>query len=106
MQYFISSLKQDVTLPNKTTMDQDTQAALAEHIDKGQAIRHFHKFGRDQWNYINNLANFIGIPSLPQVLENLYVYVSAARQKQLMYYKRLKFRITGSGTFQCTNDKQ
>ncbi|MPC17831.1 Flavin-containing monooxygenase FMO GS-OX-like 4 [Portunus trituberculatus] len=41
VQFFLSSLKQDITLPDKTAMDQDTQAAFAEHIDKGKAVKFF-----------------------------------------------------------------
>lgn len=81
-------------------MDQDTQAAFTEHIDKGKAVRHFHKLGKEQWGYAKDLTSLGGIVSLPQVLTELYGYVSSLRQAQLMYYKCAQFRIKDSNTFQ------
>ena len=86
-------------------MDQDTQAALAEHIDKGQDIIDFYRLRERQWNYYNDLATSIKISSLPSVLVKLHTYVCAIRETQLMYYKRLKFKITSLDTFQCIDDE-
>ena len=103
MRFYLSSLKQDIILPNKTAMDQDTQAAFAEHIAKGKVVRHFHKFGKQQWGYAKDLSSLGNILSLPEVLNELYAYVSSLRQAQLMYYKCAQFRIKDSNTFQHIN---
>ncbi|XP_050725812.1 uncharacterized protein LOC127003340 isoform X2 [Eriocheir sinensis] len=100
VQYFIKTVKQDIALPNKTTMEQSIQAAFADHWNKGQATRHFHKLGKKQWNYNNDLAALAGIPPLPPYNENLYDFVSQHRKKELMYYKNMSFKITGPDTFQ------
>lgn len=100
MQYFIKTIKQDICLPNKTTLEQSFQAALTEHCNKGQALRHFHVLGKNQWNYDNDLAALASIPPVPQYSEALYDFVSFYRKTNLMYYKNMQFKITGPDTFQ------
>lgn len=81
-------------------MEQSIQAAFADQCNKGQAIRHFHKLGKKQWNYNNDLAGLAGVPPLPLYNENLYNFVSEHRKKELMYYKNMRFKITGPDTYQ------
>lgn len=81
-------------------MEQSTQAALAEHFNKGQALRHFHVLGNNQWDYVKDLAALGNIPPLPTYRRDLYEFVSFYRKTQLMYYKNMQFKITGPDTFQ------
>lgn len=81
-------------------MEQSIQTAIAEHSNKNQDFKYFHKLAEKQWNYRNDLATLASIPPVPEFMRDLHDLVAFSRKTKLMHYKNMKFKVTGPDTFQ------
>ncbi|ROT64463.1 hypothetical protein C7M84_017592 [Penaeus vannamei] len=67
---------------------------------QGVEARHFHNMSVLQWEYTRNMAALAGIHATNPVVEALFTAVREVRNKTLMTYKKNRYRITGSDSFE------
>lgn len=99
VQYYLKTQTGTLPLPSEPEMNASIKNEFEDHITKGLHIRHFHKMGKLQWQYTDNLAKVAALPILPQAVRDLFDAVHATRIASLMTFKRSSYRITGETTF-------
>jgi len=100
IRYFVKILMEEVDIPTKVEMYEDTEKEKNYRINTlGMREKDFHKMGDLQWDYNADIAKLANIQPLPPVIEKLYREVWSRRKLDLVQYKNDKFTIKDSDQF-------
>lgn len=94
----VAVLSGKASLPSRKVMEENIIKDLEEKIAIGWPERHAHKLGEKQFQYYDDLADFVGCERIPPVVKSLYEHRHEMGRKKLAEYKNEEFRIVD----QCT----
>ncbi|XP_043462320.1 flavin-containing monooxygenase FMO GS-OX-like 2 [Leptopilina heterotoma] len=98
-QYIMGILEGRVKLPTPEEMKEDFEREKQSLLDSGIPIRHINKLVDRQWDYYDEIAAAVHVPSFPPVIKKIYNYSNKMRELDLMTYKNYQYRIIDSENF-------
>ncbi|KAI4497513.1 hypothetical protein M0802_007524 [Mischocyttarus mexicanus] len=90
VQYFLSILKNRLTLPTKSEMLEDSKLKTTKK-------RHAHRMMIEQWEYADSLADTGGFNRLPAFYKAGYIVWQLNKKINLLRYKDAKFIVSDNG---------
>jgi len=98
--YIASILSGQQTLPTFKDMMDDTQNEINENTDTGISYRYFHRLGKKQWDYDNDLALLSGAKKNPPIIYILYFESIKNMMKDIYTYKSFEFKQIDETSFE------
>ncbi|XP_030828992.1 flavin-containing monooxygenase FMO GS-OX-like 2 isoform X1 [Strongylocentrotus purpuratus] len=97
--FFLAALDGSVKLPTEKEMHEDEAKEFQIRLDEGLPHRYAHDMGDRQWEYNSNLLSFIGAVQHKPVIEKLYHQVMRCRTKNILIYRKMKFKVVDNDKF-------
>ena len=97
--YAASVISGKKRLPTASEMLADTRREALQRTARGDPERYFHKFGEQQFEYLDEIARLSGERLTPGYMKDMYAYVMMRRRFDVMNYRKETFELVDDNTF-------
>jgi len=97
--FVVATLDGTVQLPSTEEMMEVVRKEMEASAAAGKAPNHFHVFAKEQWAYLDMLAERGAFKPLLPVVESLFEHVCPERGNNLVGYRAQSFKIIDDKTF-------
>ena len=95
----MATLDGTVQLPSTEEMQKAARKEMEASAAAGKAPQHFHVLAKEQWPYLDMLAERGAFEPLLPVVASLFVHVCPERGNNLVGYRSQSFKIIDDKTF-------